>query len=559
MKHALERGTRQLVVAERASTMRNLYVCPVCKESVSLRNGVYREAHFAHAPNVGTPECALFVPSNGSQHTNQISHSDARPRLAMELRVQTYSHGREITWGLHLSVPTEMPVTGWYDVDLGVRQRRVQTSPTADPTLMLSAEVDVPAFHICARSPSLSSPATELDDYCAGLNRARANLFGRAGANFSKSIPRAMWITPGGDYLLIWHFSIRLQIPPELDPQPVSPLHDWFAVLLAVPDPTPDAVSRWLAEATGLSFRAPSPALTAVWPPLVQSEFGQPLAVPPRSALLLALMHVPEGQQNHPQRCFAKAVGYDRVIQIEPGNTPLLTLDLESSAEISFRWAAANSANSVNLNIRGDLNVGDIIFRSRLSVYFVLAGWDGNRHLADALGEDGILAYSDILCGKAILLGLAGIPNAGCALEAYIEHRWTATHRISSLPRPPTTASSNYAFDEKDLDVLSRFISSPKYRQRLNFGALGVLTLPFSVPKVATEKYDVETRLSQRLRDKLCAYLLQLPQQHSLAIDVKRLRDGELVSCFEKTKPAYPSLATYLSLRRELTAIATSD
>jgi hypothetical protein len=551
MKHALARGSRHIVVAERANRGRNLYVCPVCKQSVFLRSGAQRDPHFAHVAKVGTPECELFVPSQGSQSSNPNTYSNS----PLELYVQIYSHDQEMTWGLHLSVPTELPITGWYEVEVGVQRHRVRTSPLADPTLMLSAEVDVPAFHVVTRSESLSSFKTELPYYCPGLNRSRANIFGRVGSDFSKPTPRAISFTPGGDYLLIWHGSVSLEIPKELDPQPISPRNDWNATLVAIPDPISDDLSHWLTNATETHLRSPSPAISVVWPPLVRTEFGQLLEVPPQALLVLALKHGPEAQRNFPQRFFAKAVGYDRVVQIEPASPPLAALDVESSSEISCRW---ETSNPVDIIIRSDLSVENMIFRSRLSVYFVIVGQDGHRHLANALGADGLATYAAVTSGHAQLLGLAGPPNAVCTLEAFIDDQWTARHRISMLPHPPATPISSFSFEENDLNQLRNCLSSNRYPHRLRFGALGTLILPKPALSATLEQHNVRVLLSRRLHDKLCAYLLQLRHQRSQAIDVKHLNDAELVSCFKKTKPTNHSLATYLSLHRELTAVATS-
>jgi len=555
MKHALARGTRHIVGAERASKGRNLYVCPVCKQSVFLRNGVHRDPHFAHVAKVGTPECELFVPSQGSQSSSPGTHSNAPPCLVIELYAQIYAHDQEMTWGLHLSVPTNLSVSGWYEVEVGMQRHRVRTSPLADPTLLLSVEVDVPAFHVVTRSESLSSFKAEIPEYCPGLDRARANMFGRVGADFSKPTPRAMSLTPGADYLLICHRSLSLEIPKELDPHPISPRNDWNATLVAIPDPVSDDLAHWLTNATGSHLRAPLPAISAVWPPLVRTEFGQPFVVPPQALLVLALKHGPEAQRDLPQRFFAKAIGFDRVVQIEPASPPLAALDVESASEVSCRWAVDTP---VNIVIHSDLSVEDLVFRSRLSVYFVTVGQDGIRHLSNALGPDGLAISSAVTSGQAQLLGLAGPPNAVCTLEAFIDDQWTAHHRIAILPRPPVTPISSFSFKENDLHQLLHCLNSTRHPYRLRFGAIGTLTLPKPALSSTVEQHNVMAMLPSRLHDKLCAYLLQLRHLRTQAIDVKHLNDVELVSCFKKTKPTNYSLATYLSLHRELTAVATS-
>jgi hypothetical protein len=119
MQYALTRGTRKLTEAEDANRWSE-YACPTCGARVSLRVGKKREAHFAHWPGEGRPDCELYFPGSHGEIGGSLANASLTPE---DLREEP-DLGLEVTpdsWNLFLRVP-EIPADEFANCSLKVLQ-----------------------------------------------------------------------------------------------------------------------------------------------------------------------------------------------------------------------------------------------------------------------------------------------------------------------------------------------------------------------------------------------------------------------------------------------------
>ena len=104
MHYAAIGRTGKLIEADHAHVRRD-YTCPTCHGRVFLRDGRYREAHFAHYAGEGTPECENYHPGAPSS-----TPPTTQPRVRVEVEDDTNSLGLVVTqtgndWTLLLRLP----------------------------------------------------------------------------------------------------------------------------------------------------------------------------------------------------------------------------------------------------------------------------------------------------------------------------------------------------------------------------------------------------------------------------------------------------------------------
>src|SRR5262245_37372211 len=106
MNYATIGRAGKLIEAARAAIRRD-YTCPSCRARVFLRRGSIRDAHFAHYPGEGKPECEQYHPyhpGTGIPPTRTPQRRDSDE--SEELRLTVEHEGSE--WTLLLHIP-EVP------------------------------------------------------------------------------------------------------------------------------------------------------------------------------------------------------------------------------------------------------------------------------------------------------------------------------------------------------------------------------------------------------------------------------------------------------------------
>src|SRR3954470_9964474 len=123
MFYAKERRTEKIVPAAKGSPYGD-YRCPICKADVFLKRGEIYQAHFAHMPGQGKPECENYYPPEDLRR--QWQATTAVPKdlpveglfLGIELEPQGDARGPR-KWGLRLTVPKSHDGRGEIRIDFG--------------------------------------------------------------------------------------------------------------------------------------------------------------------------------------------------------------------------------------------------------------------------------------------------------------------------------------------------------------------------------------------------------------------------------------------------------
>lgn len=296
MRFATERRSRAIVPAHKANKWRD-YVCPTCKAGVFLRDGKWRDKHFAHMPRQGKPECENFHPSNELTRSWQ-SNTVVTPgpsidplRLGIELEPDHVSRRGPRNWRLCLTVPKSRDDHGKISIDLGDGDVRTVTLAK----LSLGAQtygVDPTAAEYGAKwvSPEVHPDyKSAVEERAAGLDNDAINAFNATRQKLKPLTDAFCW---GESYYFVWPSSASVVFPPGLISHALAENRGWSCALGILPH-TPDAeLVGWLTTNCNLPIIRAKREWAIVYPPPYAFDDNGSLEIPATTEVVLALKSI---------------------------------------------------------------------------------------------------------------------------------------------------------------------------------------------------------------------------------------------------------------------------
>lgn len=276
---ALESGTGKQVRADVAER-RRYYRCPVCHSPVHLRKGVYRDAHFAHDPGQGKPECENFHPSDdwrGPVSDLSVFVTPAqiipRQRLVLQLIVRVIVGRAPVSWALEVLVPRAPTRSGSLKFDGGGDGFRVDVSCAKLSVGAQSYRVnpDAESYRVSwASSDTDRAFSHSVQQRIPGPNPKLTTVFMASRGSRKELATGLDW---GGTYYFVRRRDSVERIPPDITVVRLADSGSWSCLLVTLPPTTDLPMATWLRKVTGLELRqakrqwgVPLPAMHALDP-----------------------------------------------------------------------------------------------------------------------------------------------------------------------------------------------------------------------------------------------------------------------------------------------------
>lgn len=237
------------------------YRCPTCYADVHLRRGIYREAHFAHDPGQGKPECDQYHFSDSSlglSWDNQVLTPPAeilpKQRLSLCLNVQLPKGRNLATWSMEVLVPKSPGRVGTLTFDGGADGLQVELSCLHLNAGAITCPVNLNAaeFHASCVSHDVDRHyAQAVQERIAGLDPQRANVFLTGSGNRHA---RASVLNWGSSYYLVYRAKSLAAVPLEIAAVALADHKEWSCVLVTLPAAADPEINVWFDANTKLSI-----------------------------------------------------------------------------------------------------------------------------------------------------------------------------------------------------------------------------------------------------------------------------------------------------------------
>jgi Competence protein CoiA-like family len=276
---ALDLDTGKQVRAD-AAQRRRYYRCPVCHSPVHLRKGVYRDAHFAHDPGQGKPECENFHPSDdwrGPVPDLPVFVPPAqiipRQRLSLLLIVHALVGRAPVSWALEVLVPRAPTRSGSLKFDGGGDGFRVDVScaKLSGGAQSYRVNPDAESYRVSwVSSDADRAFAQSVQQRIPGPNPNLTTVFAASRGNRKELAIGLDW---GGTYYLLRRSDSIESIPPDIAVARLADSGGWSCSLITLPPMADLTIATWLRQATGLEVHpvrrrwgVPLPAMHALDP-----------------------------------------------------------------------------------------------------------------------------------------------------------------------------------------------------------------------------------------------------------------------------------------------------
>jgi hypothetical protein len=298
MYYAKERRNGQIIAASKAHRWGN-YRCPTCNVEVSLRSGKYRDAHFAHKPGQGKPECEEFHPSDDLRHPWRTTETYQGPpidplRLSVELEPGYDAHRGPRKWLLRLTVPKSPDEHGRVSIDCGGGDvKTITLSKLALGPQTYLADPDAQDFGASWVSPEVRPPyRVAVEHRIPGLSSRVANVFGAARAKLKPQSNIFHW---GESYYLVWSVDKPITFPASILNHEFAANRGWCCSLIGLPNKADPEIAAWLTQTCDLPIAPSKREWALLYPgPYAVDDDGN-LQVSSCAQLILAIQPVDDG------------------------------------------------------------------------------------------------------------------------------------------------------------------------------------------------------------------------------------------------------------------------
>jgi hypothetical protein len=474
MYFATDRRTHKIVTAESANRWRD-YSCPTCNAGVFLRDGRYRDKHFAHMPGQAKPECEEFHPSNELVHSSQTNTAIAvlpsvdPLQLSIELEPDRVSGRGRRNWRLCLTVPKSHDGRGKVSIDLGGGDVRLISLAK----LSLGAEtytVDLTASEYGARwvSPEVHPDyKSAVEERAAGLSSGAINVFS---PSRQKQKPSAKALCWGESFYFIWRVDEKIAFPPGLISHQLADNRGWSCALAVLPHTPDEKLGLWLTDNCSLAIIRAKREWALVYPPAYAVDDNNSLEVPPATEVILALKSI--GNQAAGE--LTCTVGQAAPVSLELANVTQHIAELSepkgtTNKVTHFAWDGVHVVTLVGKAY------SEAAIEPTVSLEFEL---DGSKVSAALHQGDARLMFSGIRDGKSRLTAVHIHP----ALHGELQYRDRLGWRWNSEPLialPTGVAGLRKASLPANLiERITTLLQDRSLDVMLDFGAFGKIHVP---------------------------------------------------------------------------------
>lgn len=364
MDVAVDLGTGKQVRADVAQR-RRYYRCPVCHSPVHLRKGVYRDAHFAHDPGQGKPECENFHPSDdwrGPVPDLPIFAPPAqiipRQRLSLLLNVHAPAGRAPVSWALEVLVPRAPTRSGTLKFDGGGDGFRVDVScaKLAGGAQSYRVNPDAESYRVSWVSGDADRAfAQAVQQRIPGPDPKLATVFVAARGSRKDLATGLDW---GGTYYFVRRTDSIERLPPDIAVARLAEFGGWSCSLITLPPAADLPLATWLRQATGLAVHpakrrwgVPLPAMHAMDPSarlVLDSGKDLLLAIHPGDADLAPVaLRATAGFDEASESLQAGVWNFVRVHGFSPTLPPTIEIDGHSLPELLVRSFARAAPHAV--------------------------------------------------------------------------------------------------------------------------------------------------------------------------------------------------------------------
>jgi len=542
---ALDSWTRKLVSASKARAIAfGSFICPICFETVHLRDGPKRVAHFAH--NVAREDCELSFQSiyrSGTQYAAHLDHGSRTGELRLGLRL--YLRSSPKSWGLELDLGVKDISEGHVLIDVGGRDTDVDLTGNRLSNYKVVVEPQQASYRVLSVSPPHSQATIFGGRNCDGLRRVGMTTFAAIGRAGYALFQRAEKIEGGRTYVVVCRSDKAVQYPADWEYETMEARGDFSAALVFIPTSLSQTSLDWIKENLQLPVEQEIQTIVQVWPPISNRITSQSIQSVRDTTIIVAL---DESDVRQATSVFVRCDGDERVaggnpgvrtfFRYEPDGKPtarFLTpnrlgamLDVEFSLSTATPWHALNAAVVLKLTS----NAG-------VSTWIPLQ----SRHATQAL--------LDIRHGFARLDDVS-MPRAA---EGFVRvrHGDTATeHRLCATNKRAAGTKNGFQPSDEDVALFVDAVCKADADVVVDFGAFGYISLP-AILKVPYRKGTTgAAELPEEVRALLKKYLFQFGSTPVWPRPDVRMSDSKLVSLFNSSGGIKGNAAIRRYLEREL-------
>lgn len=541
MRYARDNWTKKDVEASDAVSG-GAYSCPVCRAPVILRSGYYREAYFAHKSGMGSNDCDLYYP--GGQSSNIYSSEHAlSSSWGFNVNIETSTGDFPRSWGLTLTLPYREGVSGELEIDVGGRNQRVLITSTQRSPVKITAEPQTAPYIIKSINLNNSRLESTIVPIVQGLRESGGTAFGEANFARANTTSKAQFLSSGGSYLLVWNASIYPNIPAELSCEPLKRNGKWDGAIIELPISISPEGKQWLEEFAGLPITPAKARFIPIWPPTVRSLKSEFLEAPSKSTVMLFANGTNDNGVDN-ETAFIRSGENTAGINVANG-TPRY-FRIKNDGELSINLALRNKTEIRTqieyLSLNDKNNHGHMVVE--LQGKNTEDGQSTAIQMHDLKASDWLLKVRN---GAIQITSLVLPLHARGSLSKGRYGLWNQTLTIS--PSTADSVTSGRAHCHKLVPLIANAIKERAVDIKLDFGGFGRAVLPAEInDSVYKPTFSLSLDLKQRLR----AYLAQLPSKNTQRVSVLRLNEQQLIQTFLFTKPTAETAAIYRYLAAEL-------
>ena len=299
MYYAKERTTGVIIGPSKAHRWGN-YRCPTCNAEVFLRSGKYRDAHFAHRPGQGKPDCEEFHPSEDLRHPWRTTDEPYQGppidplRLSIELEPDYDARRGPREWLLRLTVPKSPDAHGRVSIDCGGGDvRNINLSKLAIGAQTYLADPAAQDFGASWISPDVRPLyRAAVEQRIPGLNSRVANVFGAARAKLKPQSNILRW---GESYYLVRPGDRPITFPASILNHEFAANRGWCCSLIGLPHKADPEIAAWLRQTCDLSIAPSKREWALLYPPPYAVDDDGNLQVNSGAQLILAIKPIDDG------------------------------------------------------------------------------------------------------------------------------------------------------------------------------------------------------------------------------------------------------------------------
>lgn len=498
MQYARERQQNKLVNADDASVYdSDRYMCPVCNESVFLRRGYVRRAHFAHRPSEGSRECENYHPGAGYAPSLYAAQPRKPPPLPLYISVEDHGVVRA-AWHLELLIPYNPESNGVVVIQAGISGRtRVDLSSLAQGGRRVRVRNQTEPYVASLTGTGHEAYRERFTVPVAGLDIQYGNVF-RYGERGGRRLDPSQPLYWGRGYHVVWTQSLTPAWPAAVYCRRLKDSQPWQCASIELPPVEDEDTQRWVDEFLAREIRRP-PVTIAVVSPFAHPLADDSLAVAEGSEAIIGVI------REH------GAVMPSEMQVAWPGLRGLETFPLRNEERLLVNLGRVPSGISVITLSDGEDDQITLVGRQTVSVATTgsagLRVRDGTRQvvLVPAYSASADAALERVRRGPDADVAIVGV-SLPLGLRCTMTHRETRSQELETrqFNWPEDWAIGDAAEVQRGLETsiwreLSAALQSAAFLE-LDFGNFGSVRLTHAPSTAARLRASLPPGLRARLR-----------------------------------------------------------